>query len=74
MIRRLTALASCLLMLLAAPLEALAVQGTVNTSSLILRQRASKTSRALVTLDRGDRLEVVSVSGDWYRVTYGRRS
>lgn len=52
--------------------NALAAEGTVNTKSLVLRRSASKTSRALQTLDRGDSLEVLSASGDWYKVSYGK--
>lgn len=59
------------ILMLCAP-AALAAEGKVNTNSLILRRSASKTSRALQTLDRGDRLEVISASGDWYKVSYGK--
>lgn len=58
-------------MLLAAP-GAMAAEGTVNTKSLVLRKSASKSSKALQTLDRGDMLEIISASGDWYKVSYGK--
>jgi len=54
------------------PISALAVKGTVNTKSLILRKSASTSSKALQSLDRGDRLEIHSVTGDWYKVSYGK--
>lgn len=58
-------------LLLLAP-AAYAAQGKVNTSSLVLRKSASKTSKALQTLDKGDTLEVLSATGDWYKVSYGK--
>lgn len=62
-------LAAILMML--AP-SALATEGKVNTSSLVLRKSASKTSKALQTLDRGETMKVLSASGDWYKVSYGK--
>ena len=55
------------------PIAALANQvGRVNTSSLILRQSASRSSRALQTLSRDTQITITGTSGDWYRVSYGR--
>lgn len=55
------------------PVFALANQtGTVNTSSLILRQSASRSSQALQTLPRGTKVTITGSSGEWYRVNYGR--
>lgn len=51
---------------------ALAAEGKVNTSSLNLRKAASQNSDKLQTLDRGDKLDVISESGDWYKVRYGK--
>ena len=51
---------------------ALAAEGTVNTNSLVLRKSASTASKALQTLDRGDSMEIISASGDWYKVRYGK--
>lgn len=51
---------------------ALATEGTVNTKALVLRKSASKTSKALQTLEKGDALNILSVSGDWYKVSYGK--
>jgi len=62
-------LAAILMMLTPA---ALAAEGKVNTNSLVLRKSASKTSKMLQTLDRGDRLEIISSTGEWYKVSYGR--
>ncbi len=70
-LRRLTAGALAAAVLLLAPL-ALAAEGTVNTKSLVLRKEADKDSRALQTLDKGDRLNVLSETGSWYKVSYGR--
>ncbi len=70
-LRRLAACGLAAMLMLLAPV-AHAAQGKVNTSSLVLRKSASKTSRALQTLDRGDTLEVLSSTGDWYKVSYGK--
>ncbi len=45
-----------------------ATEGVVNTKALVLRKSASKDSKALQTLDKGDKLEIQSSSGDWYKV------
>ena len=63
------ALAAAMLLLTT---QALAAEGTVSTGSLVLRKEADKDSRALQTLDRGDRLNVLSETGSWYKVNYGR--
>jgi len=70
-LRRLAAASIAAILMMSAS-SALAAEGKVNTSSLILRKAASKSSRALQTLDRGDRLEILSASGDWYKVSYGK--
>lgn len=73
MARRQTAASlACIIALLTLPLQALAAEGTVNTDSLILRKSATKESKALQTLDRGTTFEVLSASGDWYKVSYGK--
>lgn len=65
--------AGCLAMLLmVAASTAMAVEGTVNTKALVLRKGASKSSKALQTLEKGDSLNILSASGDWYKVTYGK--
>ncbi|MBR4081936.1 MAG: peptidoglycan-binding protein [Clostridia bacterium] len=70
--KRIGALILCAVMILTIPLEALAATGTVNTSSLKLRQKASTSGKVLQTLDKGDKVTVLSATGDWYKVTYGR--
>ncbi|MBQ8161249.1 MAG: peptidoglycan-binding protein [Clostridia bacterium] len=69
----------CLLMILCVvltacvPERALAASyGTVNCSSLNLRKKASKDSKALQTLDQGTTVEILGESGEWYKVTYGK--
>lgn len=62
------------LMTLMTSVPALAVDGEVNTSSLILRKSASKSSRAIQTLQRGDDLDIQYEKGDWYKVVYGKYS
>ena len=69
-IRRGVAASAAALLLLTA-LPALAAEGTVNTTSLVLRKSASKDSQALQTLEKGDTVTVQSQSGDWYKVRYG---
>ena len=70
-LRRMTAGAVAAAVLLLAPLV-LAAEGIVSTKALVLRKEADKDSRALQTLDRGDRLNVLSETGSWYKVSYGR--
>lgn len=43
--------------------------GVVNTKSLVLRKAASKDSKALQTLRKGDEVSIHSSSGDWYKVS-----
>lgn len=47
-------------------------KGTVNTDSLVIRQKTDTESKALQTLREGETLEILSSSGDWYKVSYGR--
>lgn len=54
------------------PLGAQAAEGTVDCDSLVLRKSRTKESKALQTLNRGDRFELLSASGDWYKVSYGK--
>ena len=75
--RKMNQLKRCAAMLTAAVLlaqtaAALAAEGVVNTSSLVLRKSASKSSKALQTLDKGDEVDVISAKGDWYKVSYGK--
>lgn len=47
-------------------------KGTVNTDSLVIRQKTDTESKALQTLREGETLDILSSSGDWYKVSYGR--
>lgn len=55
------------------PLSALA-KGTagVTTAKVVLRKEASKNAKALQTLPKGDEVTILSQSGDWYKVNYGK--
>lgn len=55
-----------------APAAQASQKGTVNTSSLMLRQKADADSKALQTLPEGDTVEILATSGSWYKVTYGK--
>ncbi|MBQ2700496.1 MAG: peptidoglycan-binding protein [Clostridia bacterium] len=68
-IRRICALTLTILLI---PTWGQAATGTVNCKSLILRKSASKSSKAIQSLDKGDKLNIISSTGDWYKVTYGR--
>ena len=46
--------------------------GTVDTDALVLRKSNSKESKALQTLSRGDTMDILSKSGSWYKVRYGK--
>lgn len=70
--RGFASLALMLLILLTAAAALADAEGTVDTSALILRKAASKDSKALQTLDRGDRMDILAVQGDWYKVRYGK--
>ncbi len=55
------------------PLMALASSvGTVTCSSLNLRSKATKDSKALQTLSQGDEVTILGTTGEWYKVSYGR--
>ncbi len=55
------------------PVSALGeAEATVNTDALVLRKSDSKESKALQTLSRGDTMDVLSKSGSWYKVRYGK--
>lgn len=51
---------------------ALAATGTVNVSSLVVREEMSTKSDALMTLRKGDELEIIYKDGSWYKVKSGR--
>ena len=60
------------MILMTTPGAMAAQRGAVNTDSLVLRQKADTDSKALQTLREGEMLEILSTSGDWYKVSYGR--
>ncbi len=47
-------------------------KGTVSTDALVIRQKTDTDSKALQTLREGETLDILSSSGDWYKVSYGR--
>lgn len=55
------------------PLPALA-KGTagITTAKVVLRKESSKNSKALQTIPKGDEVTILSQSGDWYKVSYGK--
>lgn len=58
--------------MIALPLSALAQQtGTVNSGSLKLRSRKSQDSIVMAELSRGDKLEILDETDQWYKVKYG---
>ena len=67
-----TAMAVAVIMLAAVPAALADQTGTVNTDALVIRQKADTESKALQTLRDGETLEILSSSGDWYKVSYGR--
>ena len=72
--RGLALLCALVLLLLSWPLGASAAsqKGVVNTSKLVLRTSASKSSKALATLPQGENLTILGTEGDWYHVQYGK--
>ena len=63
------AMCLALAMMALLPAGALAsTSGTVNTKALVLRKSASKDSKAVQTLKKGETVDIQSVSGDWYKV------
>ena len=47
-------------------------EAKINTSKVVLRSSASKSSKALQTLDAGTSVWILKTKGDWYKVSYGR--
>ncbi len=46
--------------------------GTVTATSLILREEANSNSKALQTLRQGTKVDILSKTGSWYKVSYGK--
>lgn len=73
MFRRLRLLT--LMLLVAAvllPASALAAEGVVTAGTLVIRKEASMESTKLFTLYRNAKVDVLSESNGWYRVSYGK--
>ena len=51
---------------------ALGETGTVNTAQLVMRKSASTSASAIQTISFGDTVRILSSSGEWYRVKFGR--
>ncbi len=56
------------------PLIALAKSGTVTASSLNMRKSASSDSSVVKVLKKGDKVEIKSTSGSWYKVSCGGKT
>lgn len=69
-VRRLAA--AIVLLLLLPALACASARGTVKVNSLNLRRSASKKATVLMTLKKGSTVTILSKSGDWYKVTYGK--
>lgn len=50
--------------------SAFAMTGTVSSETVRMREEASTSSKIIVNLDIGDKVEIVSEDGDWYKVKY----
>ncbi len=72
--RRLIATCALALLLALMASTALAVEGTVTASSVVLRKEMSTNSDAVLTLRKGDEVEVISKSGSWYKVKDGGKT
>ena len=69
----LSRIAALLILLVMIPVMSFAESiGTVNCSSLNMRSKADKSSKALQTLNKGDEVTILGTSGDWYKITYGK--
>jgi len=73
-LHRLAALATIIVLFLStAPLTPARAETTGTlTARVVLRKSADQDSKALQTLPEGDEVDVLSVSGSWYRVRYGK--
>ena len=52
--------------------QAQATQTGKTNAKVVLRQKASKTSKALQTLPKNTEVTILDKSGDWYKVRYGK--
>ncbi len=49
-----------------------ATEGVVDVDKLMLREEPNAQSKALQTLSRGDKVDIIYKDGSWYKVEYGR--
>ena len=70
--RRFACMLALLFAVLLLPLSVRADTARVTSSSLVLRSDASKDSKALQTLGKGETVTILGTSGSWYRVSYGK--
>ncbi len=54
------------------PQNALAEDTGVTTTKVVLRKNSDKDSKALQTLPKGEEVDIISSSGSWYKVRYGK--
>ena len=52
--------------------EALAANEGTTNAKVVLRKAADKESKILLTLYAGENVNILSASGDWYKVRYGK--
>ncbi len=64
-------LASLMTFLLLMPV-AMAANTGVTTDKVVLRKSADKDAKVLQSLPEGEKVDVLSTTGSWYRVRYGR--
>ena len=48
----------------------LAKAGTINTSNLNFRSKPSTDSNVIKKLNKGDKVDIISEEGDWYKISY----
>jgi peptidoglycan hydrolase-like protein with peptidoglycan-binding domain len=54
------------------PAAARAASTGILNARVVLRKSAEEESKALQTLPKGDEVDVLSISGSWYKVSYGK--
>lgn len=54
------------------PEPAMAASEGVTNAKVVLRKEADKDSKALQTLYKGEAVDILKTSGDWYKVRYGK--
>lgn len=46
----------------------------VNTSALVMREKASKSSKSILAIPEGESVQIVSVHDDWSKIIYGNQN